>query len=377
MNTRFATQKCFLFFFCFMVTFLSGFSQQTGKVQGSSKPAKRRTENIVMIAMDGMRWQEIFTGVDTNIIRNSKFTKDANDLEKRFWDTNVIERRKKLMPFFWTTIVEKGQLYGNREYGNNVDVANSYKMTYPGFSETVTGNPDTAIRSNKLIKNENINVLEFINQQKGYEGKVATFSTSELFPFLLNKWRNGLIVNADQDSLPYNTPQMQMLNDMQRLSAKPIGERQDLLSYFAGREYLKTYHPKVLYIPMGETDAFAHKGLYDMYVGAVHAEDAMIADMWALLQSMPEYKDKTTMIITCDHGRGNVSNDEWIAHGPKIDNSESIWFAVIGPDTTPMGEVKIPMQIYQGQLAATMAELLGFHFTAPQKILPPIETVVH
>jgi len=50
---------------------------------------------------------------------------------------------------------------------------------------------------------------------------------------------------------------------------------------------------------------------------------------------------------------------------------------VIGPDTTPMGEVKTPMQIYQGQLAATMAELLGFHFTAPQKILPPIETVVH
>src|SRR6186997_2643623 len=114
MNTRFATQKCFLFFFCFMVTFLNGFSQQTGKVQGSSKPAKRRTENIVMIAMDGMRWQEIFTGVDTNIIRNSKFTKDARDLQEKFWDTNVVERRKKLMPFFWTTIVEKGQLYGNR-----------------------------------------------------------------------------------------------------------------------------------------------------------------------------------------------------------------------------------------------------------------------
>ena len=377
MNASFATQKCFLLFFCLMVTFLSGFSQQTGKVQGSSKPAKRRTENIVMIAMDGMRWQEIFTGVDTNIIRNSKFTKDARDLQRKFWDTNVVARRKKLMPFFWTTILEKGQLYGNRAYGNNVDVANPYKKTYPGFSETVTGNPDTAIRSNKLVKNENINVLEFINQQKGYEGKVATFSTSELFPFVLNKWRNGLIVNADQDSLPYNTPQMQMLNDMQRLSAKPIGERQDLLSYFAGREYLKTYHPKVLYIPLGETDAFAHKGLYDMYVGAVHAEDAMIADMWALLQSMPEYKDKTTMIITCDHGRGNVSNEEWMDHGAEIDNSESIWFAVIGPDTPPMGEVKTPMQIYQGQLAATMAELLGFHFTAPQKILPPIETVVH
>ena len=114
-----------------------------------------------------------------------------------------------------------------------------------------------------------------------------------------------------------------------------------------------------------------------MFIGAVHAEDAMIADMWALLQSLPQYKDKTTLIITCDHGRGNVENDEWMVHGPKIDHAENIWFAVIGPDTTPLGEVKTQTQIYQGQLAATMAELLGFHYTAPQKILPPIESVLH
>lgn len=105
------------------------------------------------------------------------------------------------------------------------------------------------------------------------------------------------------------------------------------------------------------------------------AEDAMIADIWNLLQSLPEYKDKTTLIVTCDHGRGDAENGEWTSHGIKINHSESIWFAVIGPDTKPVGEVKTPMQIYQGQLAATMAELLGFHYTAPQKILPPIESV--
>ena len=132
----------------------------------------------------------------------------------------------------------------------------------------------------------------------------------------------------------------------------------------------------MLYVPLGETDAFAHKGLYDMFIGAVHAEDAMIADMWALLQSIPQYRDKTTMIITCDHGRGNIPNDEWTAHGPKINDAENIWFAVIGPDTKPLGEIKSPMQIYQGQLAATIAEFLGFHYQAPQKILPPIEAVL-
>jgi hypothetical protein len=351
---------------------VNGFSQK------ESQTSTRKTENIVMIALDGMRWQEIFKGADSSLIHNKKFTRDAKEIDKKFWANDELERRKKLMPFFWTTIAEKGQLYGNRAYGNYVDVANPYKITYAGFSETVTGNPDTAIKSNSLVKNKNINVFEFINQQPGYQGKVAVFSTSDLFPFLLNKWRNGLLVNSDDDSLPFNTPQMNMLNDMERLSTKPTSERQDLLTYFAGREYLKTFKPKVLYIPLGETDAFTHKGLYDFYLEAVYAEDQMIADMWTLLQSMPEYKDKTTMIITCDHGRGNVENDEWMSHGPKIAHAEDIWFAVIGPDTKPIGEVKTPMQIYQGQLAATMAEMLDFHFTAPapQKILPPIDCLL-
>src|SRR6478609_7924484 len=202
MNSRISTWKYLLVALCFMGTFFSGFAQPLNKKQGAPKP--RKTENLVMIALDGMRWQEIFGGVDSTILHNGKFTRDLKDLKEKFWAEDKAERRKKLMPFFWTTIAEKGQLYGNRELGNYVSVANPYKLTYPGFSETVTGNPDTAIHSNSLIINKNANVFEFINQQKGYQGKVATFATSELFPYILNKWRNGLIVNANEDSLSYN-----------------------------------------------------------------------------------------------------------------------------------------------------------------------------
>src|SRR6187399_1498260 len=115
MRLRFQFNRSLMLSLCFMVFSAQSFSQQKSKVQEQSKKVKRKTENIVMIAMDGMRWQEIFTGVDTNIMHNSKFTKDPGDLEKKFWDVDVVERRKKLMPFFWTTLAEKGQLYGNRE----------------------------------------------------------------------------------------------------------------------------------------------------------------------------------------------------------------------------------------------------------------------
>lgn len=337
---------------------------------------KHKTENIIMVAMDGMRWQEIFGGVDSSIMNDKTFTKERKDMQKAFWANTVEERRKKLMPFFWNTIVKDGQLYGNRTIGNYVDVANPYKFTYPGFSETVTGNPDSAVNSNGLVPNKNINVLEVINQQPAFKGKVATFSTSDLFPYVLNKWRNGLYVNADKDSLAFDSPQMQMLNKMEKLAAKPTGERPDLLTYFAAREYLTSHQPRLLYIPLGETDAFAHQGSYDQYIGAVHAEDAMIADLWSLIQSMPQYKNKTTLIVTCDHGRGGKIKEQWTDHGVEIEDSGNIWIAAMGPDSSPLGEVSTQTQLYQGQIAATIAALLGVKYTPQQKVLPSINSVL-
>ena len=337
-----------------------------------------KTENIVMMAMDGMRWEEIFGGIDSSLLNDPRYTSDKGDLGHAYWSADIKQRRKKLMPFFWNTIALKGQLYGNRWLNNKVDVANPYKFTYPGFSETVTGNPDSAVNSNKLVINKNYNVLEFINQQKGFEGKVATFPTSDLFPYLLNKWRNGLFVNSNDDSIPFDTPVIRMLNEMEKLAAKPTGERPDLLTYFAAKEYLKEKRPRLLYIPLGETDAFAHDGLYDQYLGVAHAEDGMAKDIWDLLQSITQYKDKTTLIITCDHGRGAKIKEQWRDHGVTVEDSGEIWFAIIGPDTKPFGEMSTNAQLYQGQLAATMAALLGFHYTAPtnQKILPPILSVL-
>jgi bisphosphoglycerate-independent phosphoglycerate mutase (AlkP superfamily) len=140
----------------------------------------------------------------------------------------------------------------------------------------------------------------------------------------------------------------------------------------AGREYLKAYKPKLLYIAMEETDDFAHGGKYDQYLGSAHAEDAMIGDLWKILQSMPQYKDKTTLIITCDHGRGDKVKSNWRHHGSKIEDAHELWMAVIGPDTAPSGEIKTEGQLYQKQIAATIAQLLGFTFKANHPIADPI-----
>ncbi|WP_159471806.1 alkaline phosphatase family protein [Dyadobacter sp. 3J3] len=322
----------------------------------------RKAENLIVVVLDGMRWQEIFAGADSAIINNPLFTKDKKQVQKQFWDSDPVKRREMLFPFLWEIIATNGQVYGNRNLKNEVNVSNPFQMTYPGFSEMLTGYADPAISSNKLVVSKSENVLEFINKQKGYEKKVAVFATSDLFPFLLDRQNSKLFINSDTDTLNFTSKESKLLNEMQKLTTKPTTERPDILTYFAAKEYLKVFKPKVLYLAFGETDAFAHQGNYDQYLETAKAEDNMIAELWKLVQSIPQYKNKTTLILTCDHGRGDLIKEQWTSHGSKIRDSGQIWIAAIGPDTKALGEVKMAGNLFQAQLAATMAAVLGFKY---------------
>jgi hypothetical protein len=337
---------------------------------------KHKTTNLVIVTLDGMRWQEVFGGIDTEIAQDKRYTRDSAGMMTAFWGVNREEKRSKLFPFFWSTIAKQGQLYGDRLSGSEVNNANPYKFSYPGYNEIFTGYPDTAVNSNNKIKNSNTNVLEFIEKQTGYHNRVAAFTTWDVFPYILNKWRNGIYVNSDVDTLHFNVPSLKLINEMQFLEAKPLDVRLDLLTYFAGREYLKTVNPKVLYIAFDETDDYAHNGEYDQYLKSAHAEDGMIGDLWNTIQSMPAYRNQTTLIITSDHGRGDTIKEQWRDHGEKVEDAGHIWIAVIGPDTKAEGVVQTSTPLYQKQLAPTMAALLGFHFIPDRGDSEIIRTII-
>lgn len=335
---------------------------------------KNKTENVVIITLDGMRWQEVFNGVDEVLMNDSVFNHDREGIKDKFWATTPEDRRVKLLPFIWSKIAREGQLYGNRKYDNKMDVSNRYWFSYPGYNEIFTGYPDTAVNTNDKVYNKNENVLEFLNKQKSFAGKVAAFTSWDVFPFILNEPRSGVYVNADVDTLTFNNPALKLINDMQFLTTKPIGVRPDIITYMAAREYLKAYKPRVLYIGFDETDDYAHAGMYDQYIGSAFSQDAMIADLWKILQSIPQYKNKTTLIITCDHGRGDKKKSDWRHHGQKIEDAHETWLAVMGPDTKPMGELKSAGQLYQRQIASTITKFLGYNFKPSHPVAEPIET---
>lgn len=337
-------------------------------------------ENLIIITTDGLRWQEVFGGMDTALASSRRFNQgDSAYLYHTYGGMDAATRRKKLLPFFWSTLVTNGQVYGNRQLGNRVNNANPYWFSYPGYSEIMTGYADSAINSNNYPPNPHLTVLEFLNSQPKLKGRVAAFGAWSAFDRILNEKRSGIpVVSAfDASGGQKPTPQQQLINAMLADSYKPWGKDEclDVFTHYAAMEELKSRQPSVLYIAYGETDEWAHSGQYRNYLDAAHQVDAWIAQVWNFVQSHPKYKNKTALFITTDHGRGDVVKKEWTSHGSSIQGANEIWFAVMGPHTAARGEVAAPMQLYQKQFAQTLACLLGYRFVADHPVAGAVEEI--
>jgi hypothetical protein len=211
-------------------------------------------------------------------------------------------------------------------------------------------------------------VLEFLNKQKGFENKVATFASWERFTQILNAPRSGMLINAGFMPLvvPGMNDRLKHLNELQLEAPRYISDstRIDFITFEFAKNYLKQFKPRALYLSFDEPDDLAHAGNYKFYLDRIRQEDGFIKQLWEMIQSDPTYKDKTTLIITCDHGRGDVPLAKWHDHGSDIPHSEQTWFAVMGPDTPAAGEMTSDVTTYHKQLAQTIANLLGFDFKA-------------
>ena len=341
----------------------------------------QQAENIIIITTDGFRWQEVFKGMDSAIGNNSKFNQgDSSYIFEKYWSNNENERRKKLMPFFWNTVVNHGQIYGNRKLDNKVNNANPHWFSYPGYSEIMTGFADSTIDSNEFPPNPHVTVLEFLNQQSKFKNKVAAFGAWDAFDRILNQQRSGIPVFSAFDTIggKHPTPNEKLINTMMQDSYRPFGNAEclDVFTHYAALEYLKTKKPKVLYISYGETDEWAHHGYYRSYLEAAHLVDKWIKEIWTYVQSDPQYKNKTAIFITTDHGRGDINKEEWRDHGSGVADAYQIWFAAMGSSIPSSGEQKNNVQLFQDQFAQTIAKLLGVTYKANHPISPEIKSVL-
>ncbi len=332
---------------------------------GDAAPPARQTENIIFVLVDGLRWQEVFTGADESLLNKELGgISDATGVRQTYRRDTPEARRQELMPFLWTTLARSGQLYGNQAAGSIMRVTNAIRLSYPGYSEMLVGFADPRVDSNDKRPNPALNVLEWLNGRDGLNGRVAAFGSWDVLPLILNRERGGFFINAGLEPLSEPaTAEVQLLNRLKAEVPYRWGEMPyDAITYYSALEYFKARQPRVFYLAFGETDGWAHAGRYEPYLNAARREDGYIKALWELAQSLPQYAGKTTLIVANDHGRGTGA--EWKTHGKDIAGSDGVWLAIIGPDTPPLGERMDSEPVTQSQIAATVAALLGQDYCA-------------
>jgi hypothetical protein len=343
-------------------------------------PPTTATRNVILVTADGVRWQEVFRGAEETLLNEKDGgVADVAALRRDFWRPTPEARREALMPFLWSVVARQGQLYGNADKGSPAKVANGMNFSYPGYNELLTGSPDPRVDSNDKKPNPNVTVFEWLNHKPAYRDRVTAVGCWDVFPFIFNVERSKLYINAGWVPLegPSLTESQVLLNKLMAQSPRMWDDcRDDSLTFQLALEHLRRDSPRVFYIGLGDTDEHAHAGRYDKYLRALHDTDANLKTLWDELQSRPQYRGSTTLIVTTDHGRGNPPNG-WRSHGAETAGSEAIWMVAIGPDTPALGERTNTALVTQSQVAATIAAFLGEDYPAevPKAAKPVAEMI--
>ena len=345
-----------------------------------SLPKALAADHLIIITLDGLRWQEVYRGIDPTLVDNDQYTKRPEDIKEKFDAESQQQKRQKLMPFLWQTVAEQGVLLGNQDKNSVMELTNTWWFSYPGYNEILTGKADPSINSNEAVDNKNVTILEWVNQQNKKTDKVAAFTGWDAFPAIINENRSGVMVNAGFENASWKklSPRAQLINELQQTTPSPWHNvRFDAYTYGLAKEYLLAKKPSLMYIALGETDDFAHMEEYHQYINSAHRSDQFIADLWHTVQRTKGLKNNTNIIITVDHGRG-ITPQTWphhasakaiqqyfkMADAPQegIVGSNFVWLAALGPDINALGEVSGSEPVFQNQIAATALTLLGYDY---------------
>jgi len=325
------------------------------------------SDNVILITLDGVRIQELFSGFDPELLDRADDSGiyDPEVTRGRYWRESPEERREALMPFFWKTLAPMGVVLGNKAKGSRVTVRNQHWFSYPGYSEILTGRPQPDVESNDIVRYPHVTVLEHARRKLGLETKeVVQIGSWDGFEVAAASRDDAFFMSGAYDfvSPELATPEMDRIAGLRRRVMQLWEESSnDVLTFELARAYLREHRPRVMWLGLGQSDDWAHARRYDRLLDYLHLADELLKDLWETVQSLETHRDRTTLVLTTDHGRG-VTPRDWADHDFGIEGCQDIWVAVIGPETPDFGELSDTAPVHQSDVAATILKLLGLDY---------------
>ena len=315
------------------------------------KVASQSKTTVVVVALDGVRWQEVFDGVDPKLAR-------AMSVPSR----DVVPA-DELMPNLHQLIRSRGGAIGAPEHGALMVASGPNYVSLPGYVEMLSGRP-AACQTNECPLTEQETIADQLaDRSGGWAGDVAVIASWAGLAKAAARHPERIVVSAGRSRGPtrhylrYDEQAAELLDAGARSAAYPgYGDfRPDRFTAAIALRYLKTHRPAFLFVGLGEPDAYAHRGLYGDYLRSLRQADAVIGEIDHLLGEMAAKGQRTTLVVTTDHGRGR----RFAGHGKVAPESARVWLVASGAGIAARGYVPAPTTRRLADIAPTLRQLMG------------------
>ena len=318
--------------------------------------------NVILITIDGLRWQEFFGGADREYFKRDR-NGSGGEPERRFWRDESGRSPALLMPFMWTAVASQGQIFGDPRRNSSSRVTNGLWFSYPGYSEMFVGAADAAIDSNNKVPNPNVTVLEWLNGRPGFRragrgirivGRAAVDSEYRSQQDSGRQCLAAVAAAVDRSRARDQSTRERLYPDTGATarSMRPSSMRRSTIS---GRSSHACSTSCSARATSGRTRVDTICTWTRRFAPIVSSSGSGTP-----CRAFPPTRNQTALIITTDHGRGATTKD-WTDHGRDVPAAERTWMAVIGPGVPSLG-VRKSINVTTSQIAATMAMLVGEKF---------------
>ena len=132
----------------------------------------------------------------------------------------------------------------------------------------------------------------------------------------------------------------------------------DELTFFMTKEIMSRFAPSLLVVNFWDID-IAHYGAYSLYLDAIRRTDRLVLELWQHAQSLPQYRDRTTLIVVPELGRdSDVAGNGFANHRSGDESCRRVWLVALGAGVPKGAGTQRPIRTLD--VAPTVARILGF-----------------
>ena len=275
---------------------------------------------VVIVAIDGVRWQEVFLGTDRAFSSSPPVPAPVI-----FRHLHALGR-------------ERGAFVGAPGHGT-ISASGPNYVSLPGYTELLGG------RTSRCTNNDcsRTALPSLLDEARAAGAKVAAFASWEKLDLATTASPGAFVSSCGRHGDAMIDPW------------PGHGDyRPDRATAEAALAHYEAEQPDVFFLGLGDPDEYAHRGDYPGYLAALRHADEIVGRFVALLDRMGERGRSTHVIVTADHGRAS----DFRNHG-SMPEAGRVWMLAAGPRFAARGNVASPHPRRLADIAPTLRVVLG------------------